>query len=114
MIEAADIFASEALEEKDDDVLSREARITRKSRFSRETRLMNRGEDGFELCFALVIARVVIAVLADGTEEREGGVQDERRIVRTVDELIGGADLDRTVVPEASAHACPTEEGCDE
>ena len=38
---------------------------------------MNRAEDGFELCLALVIAGVVIAVFADGAEEREGGVQNE-------------------------------------
>ena len=77
MIEAADIFATKALEEDDDDVfLGRSNRSTLSIR-SNQNRIMNRGEDGFELCLALIIAGVVIAVLADGAEEREGGVQDE-------------------------------------
>ena len=74
MIEAADIFASEALEEDDDDVFLVRSTLSIRSN---QNGIVNRAEDGFELCLALVIAGVVIAVLADGAEEREGGVQDE-------------------------------------
>ena len=74
MIEAADIFASEALEEDDDDVFLVRSTLSIRSN---QNRIMDGSEDGFEFCLVLVIAGVVIAVFTDGAEEREGGVQDE-------------------------------------
>ena len=105
MIETADILAPKAFEEDDDDVLPHSTLHTPHS-------TMNRTIDGFEFCFALVVAGIVIALLADGAEKREGRIQNQRCIVGTVDKLIGGADLDRAVVPESTAHTCPAEECC--
>ena len=68
---------------------------------------MNRAIDAFQFFLAGKIYRTGIGTLADGADNGERSVQYQRGIVWAYNELIGRADLDWTVVPPASAHACP-------
>ena len=51
----------------------------------------------------------MIGLLANGTQQRKGCIQYQRGIVGLADKLIGCADLDRTVIPEAASHTAPTQ-----
>ena len=58
-----------------------------------------------------IVGRIVVGVFPDGPDHGERRVEDQRGIVRTDDVLVGGTDLDGTVVPQTATHTCPAEVG---
>ena len=65
---------------------------------------MEGGVDGGELLFGHVF-RIFERMFADGADDGEGGVEDDRGLLRRVDILVGIGDGDGTrAASEASAH----------